>query len=686
MKIQILILLILTSFIPFQTIYGQEISNYDSLSDDESLEITIRDQSFYVEEFVSGLEWPTMMAFSGNDILVLEKNSGNIRLIKNGQLQEEPLLKLDVSVSLEEGLLGILIKNSTVYLHSTNRNAEDNTVSNLFYKYNWDGKELTEPKLLKEIHGGGGIHNGGVMVSHPNDNVYGILGDIENRKGILQNYEEGEPDDTSSIFSLETEEPYFAIGIRNSFGLAIDPITGFLWDTENGPDVFDEINLVPFKFNSGWASIQGPATQTEIANLPSFGDYTYSDPEFSWEDPIGITSILFIQSDLFKEYHDSVLVGDFNNGALHELKLNKNRTGFVFDDPSLRDLVLNRNDLTNELIFATGFAGITDIKEGPDGFIYIVSIGDGKIYRIIPSEKTSSTDVINCLQALQEIKPRVNLSKCDLSGLDLQNADLSFSNLSFSNLENANLSNTNLHGATLSSANLVNINLNGADMSDTEMISVILKGVNLENLNLKNANLKSANLENAILTSTDLSNAILENANIKNANLSRADLSNANLKSANLENAILTSADLSNTNMVLTDLTRADLANADLRYSKVWKSNFYNTQMIGSNFVGTDIYASKFIKSNIQNSDFRNSKISSSTFLDSDLSGTDIMYVYPIETSFENVIVSKESKINTCLEHDLSSRILNKILREIRGDNFNFLMIFENSIIQLCKL
>ena len=683
MKIQILILLIFTSFIPFQTIYGQEISNYDSLSGDESLEIIIRDQSFSVEEFVSGLDWPTTMAFSGNDILVLEKNTGNIRLIKNGQLQEQSLLKLDVSVSLEEGLLGILIKNSTVYLHSTNRNTEDNTVSNLFYRYNWDGKELTEPKLLKEIHNGGGIHNSGVMVSHPNGNVYGILGDVENRKGILQNYEQGEPDHTSSIFSLETEEPYFAIGIRNSFGLAVDPITGFLWDTENGPDVFDEINLVPFKFNSGWASIQGPATQIEIANLPSFNDYTYSDPEFSWEDPIGISSILFVQSDLFKEYHDSVLVGDFHNGILYELKLNKNRTDFVFDDPSLQDLVLNRNDLTNELIFATGFAGITDLKEGPDGLIYIVSIGDGKIYRIIPSEKTSSTDVINCVQ---EIKPHVNLSKCDLSGLDLQNTDLSFSNLSFSNLENANLSNANLHGATLSSANLVNTYLNGTDMSNAEMGSVILKGVNLENINLKNANLKSANLENAMLANADLSNTNLENANIKNGDLSNANLSNANLKNTNLDNAMLANADLSNTNMVHTELNRANLVNADLRNAKVWKSNFDHAYMEGSNFGGADVYATKFIKTNLQNSNFLNSKISGSIFLGSDLSGINIIDIYPIETSFENVIISKESKINTCLEHDFISRILNKILREIRSGNLDFLNIFEKSIIQLCKL
>ena len=510
MKILIIILLIFTSFIPFQTIYGQEISNYENLSNTESAEITIRDQSIYVEEFVSGLDWPVMIAFSGNDILVLEKNSGNIRLIKNGELQNEPILKVDVSVSLEEGLLGILMKNSTVYLHFTTRNAEDYTISNLFYKYTWDGKKLTDPKLVKEIHGGGVEHNSGLMISHPNGNVYAIMGDLGNRKGILQNYNQGEPDDTSVIFSLETEEPYFAIGIRNSFGFTVDPVTSFVWDTENGPEVFDEINLVAPKFNSGWASIQGPATQTQIENLPSFNDYTYSDPEFSWENPIGVTSILFVQSNLFQEYHDSVLVGDFHNGILYEFKLNQNRTGFDFDDQSLQDLVLNKNDLTGELILGTGFAGITDIKEGPDGLIYIVSIGDGKIYRLIPSEKISSAYIKNC--AL-ELKPRVNLSECDLSDSDLQNADLSFSNLSFSNLENANLSNANLHGATLSSANLVNTYLNGADMSNAEMGSVILKGVNLENINLKNANLKSANLENAMLDNADLSNTNLENRN-----------------------------------------------------------------------------------------------------------------------------------------------------------------------------
>ena len=135
-----------------------------------------------------------------------------------------------------------------------------------------------------------------------------------------------------------------------------------------------------------------------------------------------------------------------------------------------------------------------------------------------------------------------------------------------------------------------------------------------------------------------------------------------------------------------TELNSANLVNADLRNAKVWKSNFDHAYMEGSNFGGADVYATKFIKSNLQNSNFLNSKISGSTFLGSDLSGINIIDVYPIETSFENVIISKESKINTCLEHDFGSRILNKILREIRSGNFDFLNIFEKSIIQLCKL
>src|SRR4029077_15403636 len=83
---------------------------------------------------------------------------------------------------------------------------------------------------------------------------------------------------------------YFAYGIRNSFGLAFDPVTGQLWDTENGPTSYDEINLVSPGFNSGWNQIMGPDSRAplgtaDLFNVPG-GASSYSDPEYSWLSPV----------------------------------------------------------------------------------------------------------------------------------------------------------------------------------------------------------------------------------------------------------------------------------------------------------------------------------------------------------------------------------------------------------------
>ena len=72
------------------------------------------------------------------------------------------------------------------------------------------------------------------------------------------------------------------MGIRNSFGLAVDPVTGYLWDTENGPDKFDEINLVKPRFNSGSSIVMGPADRVDFdlstLNPKPFENFVYSDP------------------------------------------------------------------------------------------------------------------------------------------------------------------------------------------------------------------------------------------------------------------------------------------------------------------------------------------------------------------------------------------------------------------------
>jgi hypothetical protein len=176
---------------------------------------------------------------------------------------------------------------------------------------------------------------------------------------------------------------YYAYGIRNSFGMAFDPATDKLWMTENGPSNFDEINLVEPGFNSGWNQIMGPASNTN--NLFALPGSHYSDPEFSWRATVGPTAIAFLDSaQLGAQYQLDAFVGDINNGNLYRFKPNGTRNGFVFTGSALADLVADDSSELDEVIFGTGFNGITDIKVGPDGLLYVLSFGDGAIYVIEP--------------------------------------------------------------------------------------------------------------------------------------------------------------------------------------------------------------------------------------------------------------------------------------------------------------
>jgi len=333
----------------------------------------------------------TTMTFVKNDILLLEKN-GSVHLIQDGIKQENPVLEINVDPVRESGLLGITSVESTVYLYFTEADDNGNRLGNRIYKYEWNGDELINPVLLKELPSNS-YHNSGAMVTDLDNQVYAVVGDT-GKYGPLQNkslekiYPPDTVDymDTSVVLKVDPEGPYHAMGIRNSFGLAVDPVTGNLWATENGDDDFDEINLMPDKFNSGWEHIMGPATESELSSLLDYEDYVYSDPEFSWEKVVAPVGINFANFKETNNYDDSVFVGDCNNGHLYKFELNENRDGFEFSDPNLQDNLVNENESMEEIIVGTGFRCITDIERGPDGFLYLVSHGENNIYRIKPVE------------------------------------------------------------------------------------------------------------------------------------------------------------------------------------------------------------------------------------------------------------------------------------------------------------
>ena len=361
-------------------------------------EPTLNVKDLVVEKYVSNLCCMiTTMTFVEDDILFLQKSDGMVRLIRDGVLQDKPVLDVNVDSIGEKGMLGITSVGSSVYLYFTEAEKDGGeSIGNKIYKYEWDGNILLNPILLKELPSSVS-HNGGAMTVGLDNQVYAVIGDTL-RYSLLQNKpiewlkeEDINFKDNGVILQLETEKPYFAMGIRNSFGLAIDPVTGNLWATENGDDDFDEINLIPEKFNSGWIVIMGPATVAELDSLPGYEDYVYDDPKFTWEAVVAPTGLDFAKFQETNAYDNSLFVGDCNTGNLYKFELNENRDGFEFTSSFLQDNIINHDETMDEIIIGTGFGCVTDIERGPDGFLYVVSLSEGTIFRILPTASAENT-------------------------------------------------------------------------------------------------------------------------------------------------------------------------------------------------------------------------------------------------------------------------------------------------------
>jgi glucose/arabinose dehydrogenase len=396
------------------------------------------------------------MAFLGpNDMLVLEKNTGKVHRILNGKILPEPLLDVNVANQAERGLLGIAIANDNastengntrhVFLYYTESGGgkdDDDTPNNItntttsgiapagnrLYRYDLDlnNNKLTNPKLLLNLPaspppqraGTEKNHNGGKVLIGPDNNVYVGIGDVGGHRGQSENNPNGPaPDGTGGILRVTqdgqiVDNPhlgrdtiplslYYAYGMRNTFGMDFDPLTGNLWDTENGNTFGDEINLVNPGFNSGWSQVAGiweagskpgPAIGADSNNPPKSlvtfdGKGVYRAPEFALLETIAPTAIKFLSSDrLGKQYENSIFMGDVNLGNLYNFKLNEDRTGLVLDGP-LADKVANAPVEMQQggIILGQGFGVITDLQVGPDdGYLYILTL-QGSIYRIVPS-------------------------------------------------------------------------------------------------------------------------------------------------------------------------------------------------------------------------------------------------------------------------------------------------------------
>lgn len=429
-----------------------------------------------------GFSQPISMAFLGpEDYFVLEKGSGNVIRVQNGL--KSIVLDLAVNSASERGLLGIALHPAFpdipyVYLYwtesstgsDTNVTADVALLGNRVDRFVWNGASLALDRNIIRLRAFQadtgqplrGNHDGGVIRFGPDRKLYIIIGDV-GRRGQMQNLPNGpfgpgipddqfggpEPDDahlTGVILRLNgdgstpDDNPFFdagasiggevgdniqkvfAYGVRNSFGMAFDPKSGWLWTQENSDDAFDELNRVVPGSNNGWVQIMGPSNRVaqfkeievgrpgglqQIRWPPSMIADTreealsrlfvlpgshYSEPEFSWKFAVAPAGIGFIDGRaLGPQYDGDLVVGaarlNLLNGYLFRFNLTGNRMKIGVDDPRLRDRVadnLDKFDITESesLVFGEGFGIGTDIHTGPNGNLYVVSLTSGAVYEI----------------------------------------------------------------------------------------------------------------------------------------------------------------------------------------------------------------------------------------------------------------------------------------------------------------
>lgn len=360
----------------------------------ENVVIESQDKAkFRVETVASGLEVPWAFAWLPNGDLIFTERKGRVRIIEGGKLRTEPIYMVpDVEPSSESGLMDVSVhpdfaKNNFVYLAYA-YNSDGKHVK--IVRYTFAGVKLTEPTIIIEKIPAAPNHAGTRARFGPDGKLYVTTGDatdwnlaqVNNSLAgkTLRLNDDGTVPKDNPFFGKEGYRPeIWSTGHRNAQGLAWQPGTGLMFQTEHGPSQFegkgggaDEVNIVEAGKNYGWPTIYGNRTQTGL-----------EAPLLEYTPACAPASGAFYNGDKFPEFK-----GNFFLGCLRGARI-------------VRVVLDGRKVVRQENLLQGNMGRIREIAEGPDGYLYFSTSNrdgrgspiseDDRIMRIVPDIEKPAT-------------------------------------------------------------------------------------------------------------------------------------------------------------------------------------------------------------------------------------------------------------------------------------------------------
>jgi aldose sugar dehydrogenase len=345
-------------------------------------DFTTEKMSFSIDTLATGLENPWSMAFLPDGRVLIAERPGRLRIWQDGVLLADPIGGLPaIWAHGQGGLLEVVLhpeyeENSWIYLaYAARGNGGGSTA---IARGKLTGNQLTEVEIIfhGQPHTSAGHHFGTRIVFDREGYLYSTIGDrgvmataqdLSSHNGtVFRLYDDGSvPHDNPFVGQAGARPEIWSYGHRNIQGMQVHPLTGKIWSHEHGPRGGDEINIVLPGENYGWPEVTHGINYNGTPITPDTTRTGMVDPILHWTPSIAPCGMTFVFSDKYPGWEGNMLVGALAGQHVHRVE---------FDG----------EEVVHTEKILEGMARFRDLRQGPDGYIYVLTENPGLFFRIVP--------------------------------------------------------------------------------------------------------------------------------------------------------------------------------------------------------------------------------------------------------------------------------------------------------------